>query len=163
MDRQTLQSQYKGFTFVEVMIVVAILAIIAMAAMPRFADSANDARESALVTDLKTVRHQIDVYRAEHNGRGPEFDEGGVLNTTDFVFKMIFKTTREGELDSTSTLGPYLPEWPANPFCTEATAKKVNFGSDPAPPRDGTSGWYYDTVRGKLFVNSFQGAEAYDN
>ena len=65
-----------GFTLVELLIVVIILAILAAIVVPQFADSANDARQSAFTTDLGNLRAVAELYRQQH-GAYP----GGVAAT----------------------------------------------------------------------------------
>lgn len=146
-----------AFTLVEVLIVVMLLAVLAMIAIPRFSGASEQARESALSTDLQTVRRQIELYKSDHNGRGPHLDESGNLDTIRFVGRMLSKTTFDGKIDNLNgTCGPYMREWPENPFIGGAAAKSVKFGEgDPA--RDGSSGWYYNTQTGILYPNSVEG------
>ena len=48
----------KGFTLVEILIVVIILGILAAIVIPQFTQASNDARESSLSSELQTVRSQ---------------------------------------------------------------------------------------------------------
>jgi len=58
-----------GFSLVELVIVIVIIGIVAAIAVPRISKSATKADESALVANLKIIRHAIDKYAAEHNGK----------------------------------------------------------------------------------------------
>ncbi len=53
----------RGFTLVELLIVVIILAVLASIAIPKFADSNIKAKEARLKLFLKTVRDATDRYR----------------------------------------------------------------------------------------------------
>jgi len=50
-------TQRKGFTLVEIMIVVAIIALLAAIAIPSFLKSRQDARTSACINNLRLIDH----------------------------------------------------------------------------------------------------------
>ena len=152
----------EGFSLVEVLIVVLMLAILAMIVVPQFAISQDEARDAALSTDLKAIRRQIELYRLQHGGRGPEENENGQFDTANFVNRLIGRTTPQGAIDPNGECGPYLPIWPSNPFCEAAVAEQVKFGKTNGPPRDGTSGWYFDILLRQIYPNSTEGAESLD-
>jgi prepilin-type N-terminal cleavage/methylation domain-containing protein len=153
--------KHPAFTLIEVLIVVAILGIVAALAMPEWANARTEAKESGLATDLQTARKQIEIYRSQHGGRAPHLDENGQEDTANFVARLMGQTDAQGHLGS-GALGPYLTEWPANPFAGSSSAGSVKFGSASAPPRDGTSGWYYSTTSCTLSANTASGAKDYD-
>lgn len=62
-----------GFTFIDVMIVIAFLAIVASIAIPKYNDAATMSAEAALMRDLQLIRQQIERYRALH-GNCPDLD-----------------------------------------------------------------------------------------
>ncbi len=57
--------RHKGFTFLELLFVLAIVALMAAIAVPTFGGSIDRARESALKEDLRTLRKAIDDYYAD--------------------------------------------------------------------------------------------------
>ncbi|MGI9288711.1 MAG: type IV pilin protein, partial [Pseudomonadales bacterium] len=61
----------KGFTLVELLIVVIILAILAAIVVPQFASTTRDANISALDSNLANIRSVIDLYAQQHNGARP--------------------------------------------------------------------------------------------
>lgn len=56
----------KGFTLIELMIVVSMIAILATMAMPSFQKSIVRAKETRLKRDLFIMRDMIDQYYADH-------------------------------------------------------------------------------------------------
>jgi len=54
-----------GFTFVELMVVMAIMALLLSIALPRYFDGLKRAKEAILLDDLATMRQAIDHYHAD--------------------------------------------------------------------------------------------------
>jgi len=61
----------KGFTLVELLIVVIILAILAAIVVPQFASTTGDARSAAADGTLAGLRAAIDLYYQQHNNTYP--------------------------------------------------------------------------------------------
>ncbi len=64
------QAKRKGFSLVELVVVVLIIGILAAVAAPKMFDSASDARESGTRQSLAVVRDAIELYKAQ-NGSYP--------------------------------------------------------------------------------------------
>ncbi len=60
----------KGFTLIELVIVIAILGILAGIAIPRFLDATATARGAKIVSDLRTIDSAIVIY-ATKTGKEP--------------------------------------------------------------------------------------------
>jgi len=58
----------RGFTLVELLIVVIILAILAAIVVPQFASTTNEARDSSADSTLAGLRAAIDLYYQQHVG-----------------------------------------------------------------------------------------------
>jgi hypothetical protein len=75
---------------------------------------------------------------------------------------MTGRTAADGKLDSTGSCGPYMKEWPKNPFCAEDIAGDIEFGTATLPPRNGNTGWYYNTNTCMISPNSLKGGKDFD-
>ena len=143
-----------GFSFLEILIVVVMMGILAMIIIPRIAGVSDYARASALATDLETTKRVIELYKLEHGGRSPHINEAGQRDEENFVLRMTSKTDDKGAIDANGTCGPYLREWPANPYCDSAIAQQILFGKPTTTPLDGTTGWYYSRTSLHLHINA---------
>lgn len=124
-------SSRKGFTLVEILIVVIILGILAAIVIPQFANASSDARTNNVRTTLASVRNQIEVFKAQHNDSAPLLAGMWTLLTSQS------DTTEASSAAPTGTAwGPYLQTAPINPFNS-----MTGISSDPV---DTNAGWYYE-------------------
>ncbi len=65
----------RGFTLVEIMVVVVILGVLAALIVPRVVGRADDARVVAARQDIAAVMQALKLYRLD-NGRYPTSDQG---------------------------------------------------------------------------------------
>src|SRR5689334_20986294 len=68
--------RHSGFTMIEVLIVVVVVGILAAVVVPRFSNASVQAKENTLKTDLRYLRTQIVVYKAQHNDIAPGYPDG---------------------------------------------------------------------------------------
>ena len=162
---------HRGFTLVELLIVVIILAILAAIVVPQFSSSTVDAQEAALDANLNGLRSAIELYKVQHSGKYPGAVAAtgatctvgaagtGAINTAQAVIDQLTKyssstgTTCSGA-DPTTTLGPYLRKGiPADPI-TNSAAIAVSTAGTPLAPAAATGGWAYDVKTGQIVMNS---------
>jgi general secretion pathway protein G len=145
----------KGFTLVEILIVVVILGILAAIVVPQFTNASQSAKSSSTVSLLQMIRSQFELFQTQHNGNYP------VLDAT-----WAIMTNKSGAADAgpgagTGTaFGPYLQQAPQNPFVPGAVNTAVNTswaGTAPptTPANSETFGWYYHQSTGAIAAAGF--------
>ena len=165
----------KGFTLVELLIVVIILAILAAIVVPQFTNTTEDAKLSSLDTTLTTMRSAIELYYQQH-GKYPGAAvstsgtcDAGAADTTGstagskeaFIAQLTRYTNSAGQACTGSGVnykyGPYLKAdtLPINPI-TEKNA--ISVGSTGtlgmvSSLTDGSGGWKYDTKTGQFIAD----------
>ena len=134
----------RGFSLVELLIVMIVLGILSAMAVPHIGRFSTDTKTHALEADLHRLRDAIERYAAEHGGDLP----GTLSGTTtwdNFVVQLTKKTDKDG-LPGTR-YGPYLRTGiPRNPF------NGLNTGTLGTPPVSGNEnlGWYYAPSTGTI-------------
>src|SRR5436190_8439531 len=94
-------SKKSGFTLVEILIVEIILGILAAIVIPQFTNASTDARKASLLSQLQTLRSQVQLFRLQHNDVLPDL----VANQWG---QMTAKTNITGAVDATAA-GIYGP------------------------------------------------------
>ena len=128
-----------GFTLVEILIVVVILGILAAIVIPQFTEASSEAKQNSLMSNLQTVRSQLELYKIQHNDKLPAATGE---TSQDFIDRMTGTTDIDGNTTGTD-YGPYLQQMPSNPFNDLATVR-INGAVAGA----NTDGWRFDTSNG---------------
>ncbi len=136
-----------GFTLVEILIVVVILGILAAIVIPQFTEASTEAKLTRLMTDLQTLRSQIELYKIQHNDIPPSL--------ANFVEQMTDYTDIDGVGQAAAgpgVYGPYIQKVPINPFNDDdAVVAGPPTGMD-------SGGWAYDQDTGAIHAeDSYDG------
>jgi prepilin-type N-terminal cleavage/methylation domain-containing protein len=138
----------KAFTLVEILIVVTILGILAVIALPQFTNASHQARENTLKDEMRYLRTQIAVYRAQHRDRSPGYPVGGGVPTQAlFSAQMTMYTDEAGNTNGAGSpvfkYGPYLTKIPKNPINSLDTIMIIADGAAMPAAADGSTGFIY--------------------
>lgn len=119
----------RGFTLVEILIVVTILGIIAGIVLPHYQRTTVRAQTAALVTDLQMIRQSLQIYETEHRGEFP------------LLLEMWGNLT-----SSTNAFGA--PGVDFGPYIHAAPTNQITGGS--ACAANNLADWKYDETNGSI-------------
>jgi general secretion pathway protein G len=102
-EMKDMTTRKSGFTLVEILIVVIILGILAAIVIPQFTNASQDARKSSLVSQLQTLRSQIELFKLQHGDTLPDL----VTNWNPMTQTSTYNN---------NTFGPYMQAIPINPL-----------------------------------------------
>jgi general secretion pathway protein G len=127
----------KGFSFIEVMIVVVILAILATLLIPRVMGRTEDAKRAATKAQIANMESALQLYKLD-NGNVPSTEQG---------LKALVERPSSGPAAPNWKAGGYLPKVPVDPwgfpykYTTPSTQggefEIISFGADGNPGGEG--------------------------
>jgi general secretion pathway protein G len=151
----------EAFTLVEILIVVVILGILATVVVPQFSNAGKEARENTLKDDLRYLRIQIAVFKAQHRDLSPGYPNGdrtAAPSETAFLDQMTKNTSEDCKTNDGATktykFGPYLTKMPVNPISGLSAVKIVQGDDDLPAPDDTTFGWIFKPRTQQIIANS---------
>jgi general secretion pathway protein G len=165
------RNRKSAFTLVEILIVVIILGILAAIVIPQFTSASQDARKNSLVSQLQTIKAQLELARLQHLDKDDvTFAAGGSvpidLSAPGPWVHLVVKTNADSDAAGYTTttppgggqppFGPYLQAPPRNPLNQFAgvaiTNADVIYGQ--AFGGGAGMGWIYNPTNGKVWATS---------
>lgn len=104
LTRRTLRA--RGFTLIEVLVVVVILGILAGLIVPRIMDRPDQARVVAATNDINAITNALKLYRLD-NGTYPSRDQG---------LQALVKRPETGDVPRNWKSSGYLERLPKDPW-----------------------------------------------
>ncbi len=96
----------RGFTLIEVMVVITILAILAILVVPKFVGRTDDAKIVAAKVQIRHIEEGLHLYKLD----------SGVYPTTDQGIDALVVKPTIGEIPNRWREGGYLPKTPMDPW-----------------------------------------------
>ncbi len=142
-----LSVRNRGFSLLEIILVLAILGVLAAIAAPRLSRGSGGASDAAVEADEETLQKAVDLYAVEHHGRYPDTDSIA-LQLTRYT-DMAGNTTATS--DGTHIYGPYVRAIPPLPVGHRKGNEKIAAADGPGV------GWIYTLATGQIRANTDPG------
>jgi len=171
--RYSLLVTNKGFTLLELLLVVIVLGILAAVAIPQFTDMTKDAKEAALKSTLASLRSTIELYYQQHKFIYPgdkKYTDGTATTTAveredSFINQLTLYSKDDGRTSASLDrvnypYGPYLKQGiPANPLAispsgTEKGALVGTATTTITAEASPTKGWRTSCKTGQIIANN---------
>ncbi|MFK7790321.1 MAG: type II secretion system protein [Phycisphaeraceae bacterium] len=124
----------RGFTLIELMIIVTIIGILAAIVIPTFSNANETAKAGALASQLNTVKKSLVLYSTDHNGVFPT-DAQLITNQ----WQVLTNTTDINGDVSGEDYGPYFQKPPFNAFMDSSVVAA-----------DNSAAWQYTSSTGTI-------------
>jgi general secretion pathway protein G len=137
------------FSMIDALIIAAVITILGASGIPLVESVNQRAKLSALEQNLHALRSQIELYKAEHDGRPPVVYEG--------TFPQLIRATDAdgipGDPSKKFPYGPYLQTGiPVNPFTGRSVVTVTPTFPPPCP--SGNGGWLYHEETGQITADT---------
>jgi general secretion pathway protein G len=145
------QRDRRGFTLVEILIVVIILGILAAIVIPRFTNASEDAKRNSLTSSLHSLRSQIELYMLQHGDKPPTIDGADWTQLT------------EPTTYSSQVTGPYLTVTPTNALNGHSNVLAVTSDQVSGAAVSGANlGFVYNANNGKMWATNTTGDKIFN-
>ncbi len=127
-----------GFTFIEIMVVVAILAILAALVVPRIMGRTDDAKRTAAKVQIRNIEGALQLYKLDN----------GVYPSTEQGLKALVEKPSVGVIPKKWKIGGYIPKLPEDPWGTpykylspsqKGDYEIISLGTDGEPGGEGVN------------------------
>lgn len=96
----------RGFTFIEIMVVVAILAILAALVVPRIMGRTDDAKRTAAKVQIRNIEGALQLYKLDN----------GIYPTSEQGLKALVEKPSVGVIPKKWKIGGYIDKLPEDPW-----------------------------------------------
>lgn len=82
--KKSRKGNFKGFTLVELVVVLVILGVLVALAVPRFTASATKAKETTFCSNVRTIKSQLELYKMTTGSYPNTTSLSDFLNSPDY-------------------------------------------------------------------------------
>jgi len=82
--KKSRKGNFKGFTLVELVVVLVILGVLVALAVPRFTASVTKAKETTFCSNVRTIRSQLELYKMTTGSYPKTASLSDFLNSPDY-------------------------------------------------------------------------------
>jgi general secretion pathway protein G len=128
----------RGFTLIEIMVVVVILGVLAALVVPRFLNRPDEARVTKAQVDIKSLEEALGLYKLD-NSYYPSTEQG---------LRALVNKPETGRIPTKYAVGGYLKKVPVDPWNNEYVYLSpglhsndfdlISYGADGEPGGEGT-------------------------
>ena len=127
----------RGFTLIELVIVIVVLGILATQAIPTYLSLVDDAKKAAAKANLGALRSSVTIYYAYK-----ATPMGGQSATWPSITQLT---------DNTTVLNGMVPD---NPYDTDSSKNNIATGTTLGIVSGAAGGWAYVPTNGFLWINT---------
>jgi general secretion pathway protein G len=102
----------KGFTLVELLVVIVVLAVLAAIVLPKFLGAGQRSKEAALKSDLKILRNAVSLYLTDTGAYPAALSD---LASTSAIASGLDSTGASKSITAADWNGPYVESVPNDP------------------------------------------------
>jgi prepilin-type N-terminal cleavage/methylation domain-containing protein len=129
----------RGFTLIELMIVVAIIGILAAIALPKFAQMLEKSREGTTKGNLNSIHSAAAIYYG---------DQRGIWPCTLSTFSVYAFSQYLDNINPVKVTGVFVTG------STSPGGSLMSMTIQSSVPISSSTGWLYDSTNGEVYVNS---------
>jgi general secretion pathway protein G len=136
--QQSVLRNQRGFTLIEIMVVVVILGILAAVVVPRLLDRPEEARITKAKTDIKGIEQALGMFKLDN----------GFFPTTEQGLEALVEQPTVGRIPTRYQEGGYLKKVPVDPWGNPYVYLSpgihdnydiISYGSDGQPGGEGNN------------------------
>jgi general secretion pathway protein G len=159
LPNRTAHKPRAAFAMGEILICVAAIGVLATVVLPQLSSAKEETKQKLLGDELRSLRTQISVFRAQHENVPPGYPRGNPLAppTEQAVLDQLMNHTDASCISAKAEsarfrYGPYLSHAPVNPVSGLSSFELVG-NNQPMPKPDGNSGWIYKPQTQEIVPN----------